>query len=305
MTRTAHAPRTEDPNDRLGIALALTAASGLGLAVAVSRLAYEGGTNGLTVAMTRGLLLLLGLFVFCCVTRRQLRMPLREHLHCLGLGVLLAMSFYGNVGAVEFIPVGLAALLFFTFPPIVAVIQILVVRESVPLPKMAAIAIAFVGLTTMLGASLSNSHPLGIALALGAAVAAAWNSVWVLRKLRHRDPLVLTFNMAAVAAILLCVITIGAGQVQAPSTPTGWLGLVLVVTLQASSIPLYYAAIPRIGALKSAMVTNLQPVVSIVAAFALYQELLSTIQFAGGAMVLGTVWWMQRFDRKRQRRNAA
>ena len=137
MTRPAHTPRTENPNDRLGLAFSITAASGLGLAIAVSRLAYDGGTNGLTVAMTRGLVLVVGLFIFCRLSGRNLRMPLRDHLHCLGLGVLMAMAFYGNVGSVEFIPVGLAALLFFTFPPMVAVIQIVVVRESVPLAKPA------------------------------------------------------------------------------------------------------------------------------------------------------------------------
>lgn len=292
-------PRTKNPNERLGLALAITAASGLGLAVAVSRLAYDGGTNGLTVAMTRGLLLVFGLFVFCRLTGRRLRMPLRDHLHCLGLGVLMAMMFYGNVGSVQFIPVGLAALLFYTFPPIVAAIQIVIVREPVPLAKMAAVAFAFAGLAVMLGASLANSDPLGVTLALGAALAAAWNSVWIMRKLKHRDPLVLTFNMAIVAAILLCVITIGSGQLQAPVAAIGWLGLVLVVVLQASSIPLYFLAIARIGALKSAMVSNVQPVVSIVAAFALYRELLSAPQFIGGAMVFGAVWSMQYFDRKR------
>lgn len=295
-------PSTENPNDRLGLVLAVTAASGLGLAVAVSRLAYDGGTNGLTVAMTRGVVLVIGLFCFCRLTGRKLRMPLRDHMHCLGLGVLMAVMFYGNVGSVEFISVGLAALLFYTFPPIVAAIQLIIVREPVPLAKIAAIAIAFAGLAIMLGASLSNSNPLGVTLALGAALAAAWNSVWVMRKLKHRDPLVLTFNMAVIAAVLLCLVTIGSGQVQTPDMPVGWLGLVLVVVLQASSIPLYFLAIPRIGALKSAMVSNVQPVVSIVAAYVLYRELLSPPQFVGGAMVLGAVWLMQRFDRKRRQR---
>lgn len=305
MTPPTHLPRTENPNDRLGLTFSIVAASGLGLAVAVSRLAYDGGTNGLTVSMTRGLVLVLGLFVFCRFSGRRLLLPLRDHMHCLGLGVLMAMAFYGNVGSVEFIPVGLAALLFFTFPPIVAVIQIVVLRESVPVPKIAAIAIAFCGLATMLGASLSDSDSLGVVLALGAGLSVAWSSVWVMRKLRHHDPLVLTFNMSTVAAVLLCVITIGAEQVQVPDTPSGWLGLLLVVTLQACSIPLYFAAIPRIGALKSAMVGNVQPVVSIAAAFALYHELLNATQFAGGALVLGAVWWMQRIDRRRQQRNAA
>jgi DME family drug/metabolite transporter len=291
------APRAGDP---AGVAIAVTAASGLGLAIALSRLAYEGGTNGLTVTTTRALLMVLGLLVFCRLTRRRLRLPVREHLHLIGLGVLMAMMFYGNVGSVQFIPVGLAALLFYTFPPMVALITVVVVREPVPAGKLAAIATAFAGLAVMLGASLAHSDPLGVALALAAAASAAWNAVWVARRLVHRDPLVLTFHMAVVAAVLLVSASLVSGRLEAPQTGSGWLGLVLVVALQAASIPLYFVAIPRIGALKSSMVSNVQPVVSIVAAFALYGELLTPMQLLGGILVLGAVWWMQRVDARRQ-----
>lgn len=292
MTRRA-AP---DPNDRLGLAVAMTGATGLGLAIAFSRMAYEGGTNGLTVTTTRAVLMVVGLFVICRLSGRRLCLASRDHLHLLGLGVLMALMFYGNVGSVEFIPVGLAALLFYTFPPMVTLITIVVLRERVPVARLAAIATAFAGLAVMLGASLANSDPLGVAMALGAAASAAWNSVWVARKVGQHDPLVLTFHMALVAAVLLVTVTVLSGKLQAPITPSGWIGAALVVGLQASSIPLYFIAIPRIGALKSSMVSNVQPVVSIVAAFVLYRELLTPAQFAGGAIVLVAVWWMQRVD---------
>ena len=296
MTPHAHTRAAPDPGDRLGLAIAITAASGLGLAVAMSRMAYEGGTNGLTVTTTRALLMVVGLFALCRLSGRRLRLPRRDQLHLLGLGVLMAMMFYGNVGSVEFIPVGLAALLFYTFPPMVALITIVMVRERVPASRLAAIVTAFAGLAVMLGASLARSDPLGVALALGAAASAAWNSVWVARKVGQHDPLVLTFHMALVAAVLLVSVTLLGGKLQAPVTTSGWIGAALVVGLQASSIPLYFIALPRIGALKASMVSNVQPVISIVAAFVLYGELLTPLQFTGGALVLGAVWWMQRVD---------
>jgi DME family drug/metabolite transporter len=151
----------------------------------------------------------------------------------------------------------------------------------------------------MLGASLANSDLRGVTLALAAAASAAWNAVWVARRLIHHDPLVLTFHMCTVAAVVLVAVTLGGGQFQVPTTNSGWIGMLLVAGLQASSIPLYYVAIPRIGAMKSSIVSNVQPVVSIVAAFLLYGELLTPTQFAGGAMVLGAVWWIQRMDSRR------
>ena len=65
-------PRLLDSGDARGIAFALLAAVGLGLAVAMARYAYEGGTNGLTVASVRSLVLAAVLFVYCRATGRTL-----------------------------------------------------------------------------------------------------------------------------------------------------------------------------------------------------------------------------------------
>ena len=74
-----------------------------------------------------------------------------------------------------------------------------------------------------------------------------------------------------------------------------------VALLQASSIPLFYVAIHHIGPAKSAMLTNLQPVVSIVAAFLLFGELLTPLQSAGAALVLGGIVLMQASEVRRRR----
>ena len=90
----------------------------------------------------------------------------------------MAMGFYGNVGAVEFISIGLTALLFFTFPPLIALIQAVTDRAWPALSRRwSALATAFAGLATMLGASLGASDPRGVALVVGAAIAVALNSV--------------------------------------------------------------------------------------------------------------------------------
>jgi len=69
------------------------------------------------------LYLVLGLLVYCRATGRGLRLAHGDRWRAFGLGLLMSMMFYGNVGAVEFISVGLTALLFYTFPPIVGVME--------------------------------------------------------------------------------------------------------------------------------------------------------------------------------------
>ena len=304
-TRTPDRPRILHPGDAQGVALALLSAVGLGLAIALARYAYEGGTNGLTVAAARSLVLAGALFVYCRATGRSLGLRRADRWRCAWLGLLMSMGFYGNIGAVEFISIGLTALLFFTFPPLIACIQAVLDRAWPAVAKVAALATAFAGLATMLGASLGASDPRGVALVLGAAIAVALNSVGIVRLVGHVSPLVAMFHMAVTAAVALPALALATGSVQLPASGTGWAGMFGVIVLQCVSLPLYFVAIVRIGALKTAVLANIQPVTSIVAARALFGELLGAAQLAGGAMVLAGVMLMQWHDaRTRRRRNS-
>ena len=285
-----------DPTDAVGIAFALAAAMGFGLAVAVSRFAYEGGTNGFTVASFRSCVATLVVLALCMVTGRSLRVTRREWLHLSGLGVLLSVLFYGNVGAVEYISIGLAALLLFIYPTMIATMEAVLTR-TVPAPaKVAALVIAFAGMFLMLGVSFGASHPLGIALALAAALATATNAVWYVRAVRHVDIMVATLHMTIAATVTILVVSALGGSFVLPVDAAGWGGLLGVVALQSGLAPVYFAGIARIGALKSGMLANIQPVTSIVAAFLLFGEWLTPVQLLGGAMVIAGILIMQRHD---------
>ena len=294
-------PRLLDPDDARGIVLALLSAVGLGLAVAMARYAYEGGTNGLTVASIRSFVLAAVLFVYCRATGRSLGLGRADRRSCAWLGLLMSMGFYGNVGAVEYISIGLTALLFFTFPPLIGLIQAVLDRTWPALAKVAALATAFAGLATMLGASLGASDPRGVALVLAAAIAVALNSVGIVRLVGHIHPLVGMFHMAVTSAVALPALTLATGSVQLPVSGIGWAGTFGVIVFQCASLPLYFVAVTRIGALKTAMLSNLQPLTSIVAARVLFGELLGAVQLAGGAMVLAGVMLMQWHDARSRR----
>ena len=290
--------RPIDPNDRPGLLLAVFASTGLGLAMVLSRFAYEAGANGLALGTARAVFFVPALFLFCRLSGRSLRLPPGDWLHCAGLGLFMAIGFYGHIGAIEYIPIGLAAILFFTFPPIIGVLQAVVAREPPGLAKSAALAIAFGGLALMLGVSFESADPRGIALALGAAACVAWNTFWTARRVPHVDGVVAVFHMGTVAFVVLVSASLLGGKALLPETAVGWMGLGAVVALQTLSLPVFYLVLPRIGSLKAGMMGNVQPLVSIVLAFLIFGELMTPLQLAGGAMVLGGIWLMQRADGK-------
>ena len=281
-----------DPTDGAGIAFALAAAVGFGLAIAVSRFAYEGGANGFTVASIRSCLATLVVLALCLATGRSIRVARREWLHLTGLGVLLSVLFYGNIGAVEHISVGLTALLVFTYPTMITTLEAMLTRTMPAPAKAIALVVAFVGLFLMLGVSFGSSHPLGIALAL----AAASNAVWYSQAVRRLDIVVATLHMTIAATVTVLAVSVVNGSFVLPINATGWGGLIGVVMLQSGLAPVYFAGIARIGPLKSGMLANIQPVTSIVAAFLLFGKWLTPVQWLGGAMVIAGVLIMQRHD---------
>lgn len=286
-----------------GLSVALLSAVFLGSAVAVSRFAYDAGASGIVVAVGRCIVMIVLLGIALRLTGHRLGLP-RELLPLSVVnGILMGVMTYGNIGAVEFIPVGLAALLFFTFPVIIAVLVMALGIEHVSAPKLFAIALAFIGLGVMLGISLGNVDGRGTSLSLIGAMATAVNAIMVGRYFRAENVFVMTLHFSFWALVFLLVLAFGVAEVRLPSTSSGWAGITGVALLQGLGAPMYFFAISRAGALKTAMVTNVQPVVSIVEAWVLFDEVLGVFQALGGALVLFAVGLMQWIDSRARRRD--
>jgi drug/metabolite transporter (DMT)-like permease len=292
----------QDRDQMVGLGFALLSGIFLGSAVAVSRFAYDGGASGIVVAIFRSCVMIAVLVVGIKLAGRRLGLP-REMLPLsIVNGILMGAMAYGNIGAVEFIPVGLASLLFFTFPVVIAVLVMVLRIEHVTLPKLFAIVLAFVGLGIMLGVSIGNVDGRGTALSLMGSLATAVNAILVGRYFRQANVFVITLHFSVVALIFLVILALSAAEVRLPVTSGGWGGLLGVALLQAIGSPLYFYAIAKVGALKTGMAINIQPVTSIVEAWVLFGEVLGALQALGGALVLFAIGIMQWVDLRNRRR---
>ena len=293
----------KDRTEITGLALALLAGVFLGSAVAVARFAYEGGASGIVVASFRSILMTALMVGFILYRGGGFRLPRKLVPLAMFNGVLMSAMTYGNIGAVEFISVGLAALLFFTFPVIIAVIvTVLRIEPTSPL-KLFSIVFAFVGLALMLGSSVGDSDWRGVVFSLVAAFATATNAVLVARFFREVNVFLMTFHFSWTALLVLILIGTFVADVRFPETPGGWGGVFGVAVLQASAMPMYLWSISHIGALKSGMATNIQPLTSIGEAWVLFDEVLGALQALGGFLVLGSILLMQWADMRLRRRS--
>ena len=281
-----------------GVFSALICSLGLGLAVALGRLAFDGGTTPLSVAFFRSLLSVVAMGTICICMGISLKLPRTVLISMLFLGCLFSHMAFGNVGSTKYIPISLAALLFFIYPPVVAILNHVIAKKWPSLIKTISITVAFLGLAVMLGVDLNQIDLRGVVIGITAGIACAVNIIWVARKVSGVHPFVIVFYQSAIASLIIGVLAWYLDELRLPNEIGGWLGFLLVGVLQTVSIPFFYFAIQRIGSEPTAMINNGQPIASIVAAILIFNEGLTLERFFGAIMVIGGILVTQWDDLK-------
>src|SRR5262245_8271967 len=119
---------TEPQRPLAPLALLLTALLCYSLCVILARVAYFHGANALTVLIARMGMFFVGMGVYFRLTRQSAYLPPTERYASLALGVLVAIQSYAYYSAFQYIPVSLAALIFYTYPTLVAFVSRLIAR---------------------------------------------------------------------------------------------------------------------------------------------------------------------------------
>jgi len=157
----------------LGIAVALAAGASYAVANTSANLAYQGGSNAMTVAATRFLVPAVALFVWLRLGGVSLQLPKRDTFIALLLGLVTALYTWALLRSFNALPFALAVLTFYLFPLIAAALIAALGWERFVWRTGAAIVLALIGLALALDVRGGNLNAAGIVQALLAAVGLA------------------------------------------------------------------------------------------------------------------------------------
>lgn len=285
---------------RLGALLMVAAMTALGLFPTGARFAYAGGSTPETVAVARHLFTLL--FVLALLPAddadpsRGLALPWRMIPATLGLGSLLALYSWAYIAAIAYIPVSLAVLLLYTFPVQVVVMTAALGMERVSPSRLAAFAVAFVGVALAVGVNAEVPDPRGVALGLLAAFGLALITVLLARMAGMPARRAAIANLTLVAAATTAGVVVAGPGFALPATALAWSGLVFAGAAAGFGVTLFFIALPLLGPVRAALLSNLEPVVATLSAIAVLDERPGAAQFAGIALVFGAIVLIQRAD---------
>src|SRR5262245_47267793 len=189
-----------------GVGLIVVSTVAIALVPSLAKLAYEGGSNTLSVITGRSIFSVLVTFLLLVMLGHPIAIARRPLLIGLGTGVGYAVILYGYLGAVNYLPVNQVILIYFIHPLLVGLIAMYLGRERLTLVSVGALLAALVGLTLAIGFSFDRLDPFGIGLAAMAMVATAIVIVANSRALAEAPALSVGFFMMCGAAVVLAVL---------------------------------------------------------------------------------------------------
>lgn len=276
-----------------GIFFCLASAAAFGAMGVFGKLAYEQGSTVAMLLSTRFVVAAAVLWLVLAAVGglgRLRALGRRDVLLALALG---GVGYGAQAGcyfaALDRMDASLLGLVLYTYPVLVAVAAIALGRDRPSVRTAVALVLACGGIAAVLAGAASGSlEPAGTALGLGAACV---YTVYILTSqgISSRvDALVLATLVCTGAAVTLTGAGLATGGLDpAAVAAPGWLWLTaLAVVSTVGAIALFFAGLRRVGPTVAAILSTLEPVVTVTLAAAAFGEALSAVQLAGGALVL-------------------
>jgi drug/metabolite transporter (DMT)-like permease len=297
--------RAHRPNPAIGYLLVLVAVGAFVVNAGVSRIVLTTGISAPELSALRavGTTVVLGIVIVATGRAHTLRVRRDEVPTLLAYGLvgvaLLHMTYFV---AIERLPIGLALLLEYLAPVLVALWVRLVRRQPVRAALWPALGLCLVGLALVaeVGAGASTLDPVGVLAGFGAAVSFATYFLLGERMVVHRDPVSTTFWGFAVASVLWSVLVpwwdaLGTAAGTSVSLPasigagTVPLGLLVAwVAVLGTLVPFgaATAALRHLPATTVTVVAILEPVGAAMLAWWWFDESQTASQLVGVALVL-------------------
>ncbi len=281
-----------------GIFLIAISAASFGTLAIFGRFLYADGLDTFTMLFLR-FGIAAGLMAIILFVRKEKFPSGKILLQLIGMGALgyVGQSF-SYLSAIKYASAGLVALLLYLYPVFVFVLSIIVLREKVTRIKVTALVLALVG--TGLTVDPNGGHLLGVLFSIAAALIYSVYIIVGTNVMKHVSAVQSSTVIFASAGAVYGMLTVVNG-VHLPTTNIGWLnigGIVLVATV----IPVvtFLAGLERIGPTNAAMLSTLEPVVTVLLAAWIFGEHLKPIIMLGGGLILVAVILLTRGELERK-----
>jgi len=199
--------------------------------------------------------------------------------------------------AEQFVPSGMAAVLFAVYPFWVVIFSNLrIPSESIGFYKIFGTVLGFAGIVIIFSDSFSgniSNYIIGMFAVVLSGIMQAWIAVSIKKFGHHLHPLSMNFIPMVIAGILMTLIGFVIEDLSGINFAQSAILSILYLAAFGSVITftIFYWLIKRINLVILSMLAFITPIVALILGFIFYNEALSARHFIGAALVLTGVFW--------------
>lgn len=276
-------PRPIDYGPGVGAALSFSAADVL------SKVVFASGLDVLSLVTLRGILSAALFWGWLRLRPPPVPHTRRARLISLMLGILYALTIYALLYAIRVLPLSIAILTYFVYPLLTGLAAAALGIEPLDWRSLATALVAFAGLALMLKAQPAVLPLWGLLAAFGGALGRVTSLLVTRVALGGSDARLTTWYSLMPAALVFIATSGASGTLHTPGSAGIWLAVVVMgVTMILSTLGIFVST-ARVGAFRTALTMNLEPVVSSSISFVVLGEAVTAVQLLGGVVMIGAL----------------
>jgi drug/metabolite transporter (DMT)-like permease len=207
----------------------------------------------------------------------------------LGVGVLFAALIFCLFKAIEANDVPTAVLTYFAYPLLTGLVASATGLERLRWQGAACALAAFVGLAIMIGAHPAGLVLAGIAYALAAACCRTGVLIVTRAFLAGADARLTTWYSVAAQVAIFVALSFVTQTWNPPQSSGGWVSLVAMSLATTAGILFVFVSTMRIGAFRTALMMNLEPLTAMVLSALALGEFITPVQAVGSGIMLAAL----------------
>lgn len=283
---------TPDPGlaaRRQGLLLALASAGAYGTNIVSAQIAGQAGLNGPLLVFYRVFIMLALVGAAVAIWRTSLAVPRGERRALLLFGVTSSLVGSAYLSSVAFLPVTVAAVVFFTYPVLIVLAEPFVTRMRFRPERLAAAFAAFIGVAMVVGPDMHGLDPRGLLLALGASLAAA--TQFFAASALAGTPLAarLFWSHLLILPVTALILAITGGFLPPSAFALAPIAAAVTIGGYLVGFLLQVIALTRISPGAAGLAFCAEPVCAVLIAAVVLGERLAPLQYAGCALVVATL----------------
>ncbi len=253
----------------------------------LTKLAFQYGLTPSAAIFYRYLFAFILLFLYLKLWKKEpvIAPSLKVILQGLFLVAGSVLFFY----ALQYIAASIGSIIFFTHPIIVAFLAILIYKENLNLKLAAGLLLALAGIILVSGifSTSVTITPFGLMLAMISSICYACFALLGQYNVANASPFALTATFTLTGALIVPLVFFrDLHFITSLTWPQVLICLAMALLNTVLSISFYLKGMKLIGATRASLISSLEPVITVILAMLLLNEVLSPLEAAGAVLVL-------------------